>query len=163
MPRTTRYPVSESGYKCEFCPTVLAHPRDMNRHLKLHVENKKHLMHSCSFPGCRFQSLQPGNVQIHIAAIHGLQRYHCPDCGLSTSHPSSLIRHRKRKHGYCPQPRRARNSPGVIPDASSSSASGPFDTDTESLSIPEESGPPRLPSFSTLAADVDAIYGWNFS
>ncbi len=32
----------------------------------------------------------------------------CPDCNFNTVDPASLLRHRRRKHGYVPQPRRQR-------------------------------------------------------
>ena len=33
----------------------------------------------------------------------------CPSCDFKTSDPAALTRHRKREHGYVPQPRRARS------------------------------------------------------
>ncbi|KIK56365.1 hypothetical protein GYMLUDRAFT_47141 [Collybiopsis luxurians FD-317 M1] len=93
----------------------------MNRHLKTHVDPKLRdaLCYRCPVPGCKYKALQKGNVDTHLR-IHSANRaFKCPEaesgCGFDTCDPGSLTRHRKRRHGYIPKPRKARARPRVQP------------------------------------------------
>ncbi|KAK1222115.1 hypothetical protein PQX77_015039 [Marasmius sp. AFHP31] len=112
------------GEQCEVCGLVLARRGDMPRHMRTHLEDKSHMLHRCTWEGCDYSSLQRGNVDTHYRTHTKEQTHICPDCEFKSVDGGSLTRHRRRKHGYVPKPRKSRyNAPQPL--ASTSAAPEP--------------------------------------
>ncbi|KAJ7704831.1 hypothetical protein B0H17DRAFT_1326368 [Mycena rosella] len=114
-----------SGAQCETCGARMKRNNDLPRHMVLHAKNKDEFMYSCPVEGCTHQTLQKSNLATHIRTHTRVKPHKCPDyhpngqkCEFETADPSSLHRHRKRKHGY--QRRRAFMAPSSTPTASGS-------------------------------------------
>ncbi|KZT06670.1 uncharacterized protein LAESUDRAFT_812635 [Laetiporus sulphureus 93-53] len=118
MPRTPRVaPSKVTKLECRLCGKTLSGQRDLSRHLLLHLEDKSERMHQCGHPGCTYRTLQKSNLRTHMYKHSGEKPHKCPDidpehgapCSFRTADPSSLTRHRVRKHGYLPSLRAARD------------------------------------------------------
>ncbi|KAJ7611797.1 hypothetical protein FB45DRAFT_317155 [Roridomyces roridus] len=75
-----------------------------------HSKDKQSMMYVCPVPSCGHRTLQKSNLATHIRTHTRAKPHKCPEynsdgfqCDFSTADPSSLHRHRKRKHGYRPQ------------------------------------------------------------
>ncbi|KAL0577222.1 hypothetical protein V5O48_004763 [Marasmius crinis-equi] len=117
------------GEQCTVCGLVLARRGDMPRHMRTHLEDKSHMLHRCPWDGCTYSNLQRSNVDTHYRTHTGEQTQICPDCDFRSVDAGSLTRHRKRKHGYVPKPRKSRHttaqplaSTSAAPEPSSSAA-----------------------------------------
>ncbi|KAJ8095132.1 hypothetical protein AAF712_006882 [Marasmius tenuissimus] len=107
------------GEQCEVCGLVLARRGDMPRHMRTHLEDKSHMLHRCTWEGCDYSSLQRGNVDTHYRTHTKEQTHICPDCEFKSVDGGSLTRHRRRKHGYVPKPRKSRyNAPQPLTSTS---------------------------------------------
>ncbi|KAJ4474963.1 hypothetical protein J3R30DRAFT_3406134 [Lentinula aciculospora] len=102
---------------CDLCGTKVARKGDIPRHMRRHLsaEEKSSQSYACPYDGCTYKNLQKGNVDTHIRT-HTKEKKKCPSCNFETPDPGSLTRHRKRHHGYVPEPRKRRN-PGNGPPA----------------------------------------------
>ncbi|CAK5279133.1 unnamed protein product [Mycena citricolor] len=98
------------GATCEICNVYLRRTTDLPRHMLLHSKDKESLMFRCPVEGCGHSTLQKSNLATHIRTHTRAKPHKCPEtfpdgqkCDFSTADPSSLHRHRKRKHGYTPR------------------------------------------------------------
>ncbi|KAJ6606576.1 hypothetical protein DFH09DRAFT_1120684 [Mycena vulgaris] len=103
-------PASGSGATCEHCGAMMKRTNDLPRHMILHAKNKEEFMYSCPVEGCTHQTLQKSNLATHIRTHTRARPHKCPEyfpngqkCDFATADPSSLHRHRKRRHGYKPR------------------------------------------------------------
>ncbi|KAG2130910.1 hypothetical protein DEU56DRAFT_463844 [Suillus clintonianus] len=100
------------------CSETFTKFTDLKKHEAGHALPEN--VHTCTFPGCDFTTLQKRSFDIHYARHTGEQRYVCPhDCTFRTHDPSALTRHRKAKHGYVPSVRSIRSG-GRVPAPSES-------------------------------------------
>ncbi|KAG0699533.1 hypothetical protein DFH29DRAFT_1014469 [Suillus ampliporus] len=107
------------------CSEIFVKYADLKKHEAGHARPEN--VHTCTFPGCDFATLQKRSLDIHYARHTGEQRYGCPhDCAFRTHDPSALTRHRKAKHGYVPPPRTARGGRAAAPSASAGTPSSQF-------------------------------------
>ncbi|KAJ7084877.1 hypothetical protein B0H15DRAFT_384472 [Mycena belliarum] len=102
----------DNGAMCEICGLYLRRNTDLPRHMLLHSKDKHSLMFTCPVDGCGHQTLQKSNLATHIRTHTRAKPHKCNEvlpnkqrCDFSTADPSSLHRHRKRKHGYTSRPR----------------------------------------------------------
>ncbi|KAG1906359.1 uncharacterized protein F5891DRAFT_560551 [Suillus fuscotomentosus] len=65
----------------------------------------------CTWGGCNFVTLHKSSFHIHTDGHTGEQRYICPNhgCDYRTHIPSNLTYHRKKEHGFVPEPRNRRD------------------------------------------------------
>ncbi|KAJ7030006.1 hypothetical protein C8F04DRAFT_1368282 [Mycena alexandri] len=133
MARSTPQNKSESSISttCDQCGASMRRIADLPRHMLLHAKNKEEFMFTCPvavriqllsvdalhylnsnefIKGCTHQTLQKSNLDTHIRTHTRAQPHKCPEylpngqkCLFATADPSSLHRHRKRKHGYQPR------------------------------------------------------------
>ncbi|KAJ6500819.1 hypothetical protein C8R45DRAFT_1210530 [Mycena sanguinolenta] len=101
-----------NGATCDICGVSLRRTTDLPRHMLTHSKEKESLMFRCPVDGCGHQTLQKSNLATHIRTHTRAKPHKCPEfypsgvkCDFSTADPSSLHRHRKRKHGYAPRPK----------------------------------------------------------
>ncbi|KAJ7066472.1 hypothetical protein C8F01DRAFT_703056 [Mycena amicta] len=90
---------------CPTCGTTVGRASDLSRHMLTHKKNKEDFMYSCPFPDCGHKTLQKSNLETHIRIHTNYRPLQCPylladgtRCDYTTSDPSSLHRHKKRKH-----------------------------------------------------------------
>ncbi|KAK7448448.1 hypothetical protein VKT23_013710 [Stygiomarasmius scandens] len=95
---------AQMTHACPECGNEFDRKYDLKRHSKLHDPNAKKF--HCPEPDCNFSAHQKVNLTTHMHRHAGERPHACPDCDHTTADPSSLTRHRKRLHGYIPQPRR---------------------------------------------------------
>ncbi|KAJ7131675.1 hypothetical protein C8R43DRAFT_1024248 [Mycena crocata] len=102
----------DNGATCVICGLYLRRNTDLPRHMLIHSKDKQSLMFTCPMDGCGHQTLQKSNLATHIRTHTRAKPHKCPEyfsnghkCDFSTADPSSLHRHRKRKHGYTPRPK----------------------------------------------------------
>ncbi|KAJ7765697.1 hypothetical protein B0H16DRAFT_1524043 [Mycena metata] len=174
----------DNGGTCMICGLSLRRNTDLPRHMLIHANNKESLMFRCPMEGCNHQTLQKSNLATHIRTHTRAKPHKCPEylgngqkCDFSTADPSSLHRHRKRKHGYGPvRPRFVlpRPYPPIVyvPRFADDEAAGEIDADGELVSECEseepfgprgetsrvpESGPPAADGTAGARAGVDAV------
>ncbi|KAJ6488661.1 hypothetical protein C8R47DRAFT_1215873 [Mycena vitilis] len=111
-------PAPTGGTTCEHCGASVKRPNDLPRHMLLHATNKEEFMFTCPVEGCGHSTLQKSNLNTHIRTHTRAKPYKCPEyypngqkCLFATADPSSLHRHRKRKHGFKPQSSTTSNGP----------------------------------------------------
>ncbi|KAJ7342606.1 hypothetical protein DFH08DRAFT_874603 [Mycena albidolilacea] len=90
---------------CTTCGLTVKRPSDLPRHMLLHAKNKEDFMFQCPFPECGHKTLQKSNLETHIRIHTNARPLQCPvifsdglRCNFTSSDPSSLHRHKKRKH-----------------------------------------------------------------
>ncbi|KAJ7015770.1 hypothetical protein C8F04DRAFT_1171744, partial [Mycena alexandri] len=90
---------------CTTCGATMKRPSDLPRHTLLHAKNKEEYMFQCPFPECGHKTLQRSNLETHIRIHTNARPLQCTvilsdgsRCDFATSDPSSLHRHKKRKH-----------------------------------------------------------------
>ncbi|KAJ6500424.1 hypothetical protein C8R45DRAFT_67867 [Mycena sanguinolenta] len=144
---------SSSNTTCEHCGVTVKRPTDLPRHLLLHAANKEEFMYTCPVDGCSHQTLQRSNLNTHIRTHTRTRPYECPEysprgqkCLFTTADPSSLHRHRKRKHGY--------KSRSIASDGPVASGSGTREKSVESNASFESEE-----SFGLQPAAEDANHG----
>ncbi|KAJ6630334.1 hypothetical protein B0H10DRAFT_2208004 [Mycena sp. CBHHK59/15] len=120
----------DNGATCSVCGAYLRRNTDLPRHMLIHAKNKESLMFTCPMDGCGHQTLQKSNLATHIRTHTRAKPHKCPEsfpdgqkCDFTTADPSSLHRHRKRKHGYRPRNKIAPSGP-YVPRASGSRLRG---------------------------------------
>ncbi|KAF8811193.1 hypothetical protein BYT27DRAFT_7252914 [Phlegmacium glaucopus] len=96
---------------CGICGFVVSRKGDIPRHAMRHASEDEKL--PCPWEGCTFRTFQKSNLDTHYRR-HTQDKHHCkddPDCEFQTCDPASLLRHRKREHGYIPRatPRAVKN------------------------------------------------------
>ncbi|KAF8173884.1 hypothetical protein K438DRAFT_1940138 [Mycena galopus ATCC 62051] len=98
-------PEPSRGATCATCGITLTRAADLPRHEKTHASNKEDFMFQCPFPDCGHKTLQKSNLETHIRKHTNARPLECPmllpsgaRCNFTTSDPSSLHRHKKRKH-----------------------------------------------------------------
>ncbi|KAJ3757054.1 hypothetical protein EV360DRAFT_84365 [Lentinula raphanica] len=96
--------VAEGPYPCSQCDALIARKTDLKRHEKIHSNDAKF---SCPEQGCKFSTRQKSNLTTHMAQHNPGLKTQCPDCSFECNDKSSLIKHRKCKHGYVPSQQRA--------------------------------------------------------
>ncbi|KDR70180.1 hypothetical protein GALMADRAFT_255029 [Galerina marginata CBS 339.88] len=89
---------------CEVCGQVISRNSDMPRHMKTHDTTEKT---PCPYEGCDFRTVQKSNLETHMRRHTKEKIFPCNDdidCSFSTCDSASLLRHRKKLHGYVPRP-----------------------------------------------------------
>ncbi|KAJ7064537.1 hypothetical protein C8F01DRAFT_1366854 [Mycena amicta] len=97
-------PVGHFACVQDGCSYTCPRKQDVKRHHKTHLAaaEKDKLSIACTWPGCTKKFLQKGNADTHMR-VHTHERNQiCPEdgCDYTNTDPSSLIRHRRRKHNY---------------------------------------------------------------
>ncbi|KAJ7057496.1 hypothetical protein C8F01DRAFT_1307899 [Mycena amicta] len=97
-------PVGHFACVQDGCSYTCPRKQDVKRHHKTHLAaaEKGKLSIACTWPGCTKKFLQKGNADTHMR-VHTHERNQiCPEdgCDYTNTDPSSLIRHRRRKHNY---------------------------------------------------------------
>ncbi|KAF6756022.1 hypothetical protein DFP72DRAFT_895934 [Ephemerocybe angulata] len=106
-----RGPCPSSEVTCPRCWVIITHHYDLKRHLKK-CDPKPESYNACTYDGCSYKTIQMGNLQAHIRAIHTKEKPHvCPEaeCEYRSSNAAGLHRHRKNRHGYVPRTVAQRN------------------------------------------------------
>ncbi|KAJ7043273.1 hypothetical protein C8F04DRAFT_1074307 [Mycena alexandri] len=160
-------PESSSSATCDQCGASMRRVADLPRHMLLHAKNKAEFMFTCPVAGCTHQTLQRSNLDTHIRTHTRAKPHKCPEylsngqkCLFATADPSSLHRHRKRKHGY--QPRAATRSVPVASGSGSREKSVESNVSLESeesfgLRPEADDADPQM-SHDTLAYSVHVPY-----
>ncbi|KAJ7057492.1 hypothetical protein C8F01DRAFT_333088 [Mycena amicta] len=97
-------PVGHFACVQDGCDYTSPRKQDVKRHHNKHLAaaEKDKLSVACTWPGCTKKFLQKSNADTHMR-VHTHERNQvCPEdgCDYTNTDPSSLIRHRRRKHGY---------------------------------------------------------------
>ncbi|KAG2005894.1 zinc finger protein 70 [Coprinopsis cinerea AmutBmut pab1-1] len=98
--------VSSNPHTCTWkdCGKVFGRKQDLKRHYASHTGEASSY---CDWDGCGKRLCRKDALERHYRLAHTGQRPHtCPDCDSVFNHASSLLRHRKRSHGYIAAPRR---------------------------------------------------------
>ncbi|KAJ6473156.1 hypothetical protein C8R45DRAFT_407897 [Mycena sanguinolenta] len=92
---------------CATCGITLTRAADLPRHNLTHAKDKEKFMFQCPFPECGHKTLQRSNLETHIRIHTHTRPLQCSvifadgsRCHFVTSDPSSLHRHKKRKHEF---------------------------------------------------------------
>ncbi|XP_077598274.1 putative transcription factor Ovo-like 1a [Stigmatopora nigra] len=80
-------------YACQICCKNFQHQRMLNRHMKCHNENKRHL---CSFCGKGFNDTF--DLKRHVRTHTGVRPYKCELCDKAFTQRCSLESHMKKIH-----------------------------------------------------------------
>ncbi|CAK5275960.1 unnamed protein product [Mycena citricolor] len=90
---------------CSTCGASIGRTSDLQRHMLTHAKNKEELMFQCPYPDCKHRTLQRSNLETHIRTHTNMRPLQCTyiytdglKCEFATADPSSLHRHKKRKH-----------------------------------------------------------------
>ncbi|KAF7706320.1 putative transcription factor Ovo-like 1a [Silurus meridionalis] len=95
---TTSAPTTGGTYACQVCQKVFQYQRMLNRHLKCHNEQKRHL---CSFCGKGFNDTF--DLKRHVRTHTGVRPYKCNLCEKAFTQRCSLESHMKKIHGVTQQ------------------------------------------------------------
>ncbi|KAJ7213256.1 hypothetical protein C8J57DRAFT_1397745 [Mycena rebaudengoi] len=105
----TSYGEPRPRAQCPTCGTTVKRTGDLPRHMLTHAKNKEELMFQCPVPECGHRTLQRSNLETHIRTHTASKPLICSlifpngsKCNFATADPSSLHRHKKRKHGWSP-------------------------------------------------------------
>ncbi|KAJ7196980.1 hypothetical protein GGX14DRAFT_472434, partial [Mycena pura] len=90
---------------CPTCGITVGRNSDLPRHMLTHKKNKEDFMYQCPFPECGHKTLQKSNLETHIRIHTNARPLQCTviladgsRCDYATADPSSLHRHKKRRH-----------------------------------------------------------------
>ncbi|PPQ65520.1 hypothetical protein CVT26_000477 [Gymnopilus dilepis] len=100
--RTKKKNKPRASDPCPVCGKVVSRMSDLNRHMKTHDPEAKI---PCPYEDCDFRTLQRSNLATHIRRHKNERIFACrddEDCPFDTVDSASLLRHRKRLHGYLP-------------------------------------------------------------
>ncbi|XP_026859624.2 putative transcription factor Ovo-like 1a [Electrophorus electricus] len=86
------------SYVCQVCQKVFQFQRMLNRHLKCHSEQKRHL---CNFCGKGFNDTF--DLKRHVRTHTGVRPYKCDLCEKAFTQRCSLESHMKKIHGVTQQ------------------------------------------------------------
>ncbi|KAG1798875.1 uncharacterized protein HD556DRAFT_1439942 [Suillus plorans] len=91
-------------YACSSCNQTFPKFADCKIHEAMHSPENAYF---CTWDGCHFVTLHKSSFLVHTDGHTGEQRYICPNdgCDYRTHIPSSLTYHRKKEHGFVPEPR----------------------------------------------------------
>ncbi|TSL40961.1 Transcription factor Ovo-like 2 [Bagarius yarrelli] len=95
---TSSTPTVGGTYACQVCQKVFQYQRMLNRHLKCHSEQKRHL---CSFCGKGFNDTF--DLKRHVRTHTGVRPYKCNLCEKAFTQRCSLESHMKKIHGVTQQ------------------------------------------------------------
>lgn len=91
-------PVPSGKFVCQVCQKVFQFQRMLNRHLKCHSEQKRHL---CTFCGKGFNDTF--DLKRHVRTHTGVRPYKCNLCEKAFTQRCSLESHMKKIHGVTQQ------------------------------------------------------------
>ncbi|KAJ7184190.1 hypothetical protein C8R46DRAFT_1208425 [Mycena filopes] len=158
---------SSNSATCDQCGASMKRVADLPRHMLLHAKNKEEFMFTCPVAGCTHQTLQRSNLDTHIRTHTRAKPHKCPEylpngqkCIFATADPSSLHRHRKRKHGYQPRPTARSGAPVASGSGSrekSVESDGSFESEESFGLRPESEADPPV-SYDTMAYSVHVPY-----
>ncbi|KAJ6547142.1 hypothetical protein B0H19DRAFT_1075076 [Mycena capillaripes] len=163
-------PQASSNTTCEQCGASVKRPTDLPRHMLLHATNKEEFMFTCPVENSVRATFFANSLElISLPTSTRVKPYECPEyfpdgrkCMFETSDPSSLHRHRKRKHGYKP---RSTTSSGPVASSSGSreksvESSGSFESE-ESFGLRPETSDANQGSAGPSTDNISsyAIYG----
>ncbi|KAL7880291.1 hypothetical protein SRHO_G00025450 [Serrasalmus rhombeus] len=95
---TSSAPSAGGNYVCQVCQKVFQFQRMLNRHLKCHSEQKRHL---CTFCGKGFNDTF--DLKRHVRTHTGVRPYKCTLCEKAFTQRCSLESHLKKIHGVTQQ------------------------------------------------------------
>ncbi|KAK3546637.1 hypothetical protein QTP70_031437 [Hemibagrus guttatus] len=95
---TSSAPTVGGTFACQVCQKVFQYQRMLNRHLKCHSEQKRHL---CSFCGKGFNDTF--DLKRHVRTHTGVRPYKCNLCEKAFTQRCSLESHMKKIHGVAQQ------------------------------------------------------------
>ncbi|XP_036452488.1 putative transcription factor Ovo-like 1a [Colossoma macropomum] len=95
---TSSAPTAGGSYVCQVCQKVFQFQRMLNRHLKCHSEQKRHL---CTFCGKGFNDTF--DLKRHVRTHTGVRPYKCTLCEKAFTQRCSLESHLKKIHGVTQQ------------------------------------------------------------
>ncbi|KIK35894.1 hypothetical protein CY34DRAFT_38153, partial [Suillus luteus UH-Slu-Lm8-n1] len=84
------------------CDKTIGRSTDLARHVRTHDKDNEAFMYACPYDDCTYKVLQKTNLQTHIGKHPGDLPHRCPECTFATNYQGTLIKHRKRVHGYKP-------------------------------------------------------------
>ncbi|KAJ7057500.1 hypothetical protein C8F01DRAFT_1152339 [Mycena amicta] len=97
-------PVGHFACVQDGCDYTSPRKQDVIRHHNKHLAaaEKDKLSIACTWPGCTKKFLQKGNADTHMRIHTQTRNQICPEagCDYTNTDPSSLSKHRRRKHGY---------------------------------------------------------------
>ena len=87
-----------TGIKCNLCDYETTTKQNLLKHKsEVHPDQQAEIeVFKCD--QCDYTADLAQNLKRHVTAKHGSQKYSCPTCNFSTSHPISLQRHIKNLH-----------------------------------------------------------------
>ncbi|KAM9260593.1 LOW QUALITY PROTEIN: transcriptional repressor CTCFL [Cariama cristata] len=83
----------KAGFSCGFCMFTSLRISSLNRHVKTHSDEKRHVCHLC-LKAFRTATLLHNHVNVHT----GTRSYKCSDCGMAFVASGEFSRHRHYKH-----------------------------------------------------------------
>uniref|UniRef100_A0A8C4JTQ3 Transcriptional repressor CTCFL-like n=1 Tax=Dromaius novaehollandiae TaxID=8790 RepID=A0A8C4JTQ3_DRONO len=83
----------ETVFNCDLCAFTSLRISSLNRHVKIHSDEKRHVCHLC-LKAFRTATL----LRNHVNAHTGTRPYKCSDCDMAFVTSGELARHRRYKH-----------------------------------------------------------------